>query len=77
LREDDGRAYMDVMVILVDEARGHGESGKSTGEAAKSGRVRGGRREVDVKMPGRAVNEGVRVVGEALEGIVAFEEHPR
>jgi len=77
LREDEGRAYMDVLVMMVDEARGHGEGGKSTGEAAKSGRVRGGRREVDVKMPERGVNEGARVVRDALEGIVAFEEHPR
>jgi len=77
LREDGGRGYREVMAILVNEAMGQGEGGKSTGEAAKSGRVRGGRREVDVKMPERAVNEGARVVRDALEGIVELVEHPR
>lgn len=78
LREDEGRGYREVMAILVDEARGQGEGGKSTGDAAKKGEARVGRREVvDVKMPERAVNEGARVVRDALEGIVEVEGNPR
>lgn len=78
LREDEGRGPKEVMVMLVNEARGQGEGGKNTGEAAKNGKVRVGRREVvGVKMPERAVNEGERVIRDALEGIVEFEEHPR
>ncbi len=78
LREDEGRGYEDVMAILVNEARGQGEGGKSTGDAAKNGEARAGRRQVvDVKMSERAVNEGARVIKDALEGIVEFEGNPR
>jgi len=78
LREDEGRGYRDVLAVLVDEARGQGEGGKSTSDAAKNGKARGGRREVvDVKMPERAVNKGERVIKDALAGIVEFEGNPR
>lgn len=74
LREDEGRGYRDVTAILVDEAR----VGKSTGVVVENGKARAGRQEaVDVKIPEKAVNEGVRVVRDAVEGIVEFEREPR
>lgn len=73
LREDEGRSHKEVMEILVDEARGQEKSGQK--DAGLNTRSKGAEDEpVDVKMPERAVKEGTKVVRDALDGVVVFED---
>lgn len=80
LKEEGYIDKAEVMRVLVREARGledgdeeEEEEGGERGERGEEGK--GGRKEgkIDVRVPEKAVQEGVRVLKGFLEGVVEIE----
>ena len=75
LREDGGRTHDELLAILTDEARGQGEMVQNTGEAIQPTKLNNTAPErINIKMPKEAVKEGTKVVTQALNGVVKFED---
>ena len=70
-REDETRSYNEVMRMLIEEA-----TGKRNGSQQKEGqRSKSEERakEVDVKIPEKAIDKAIQIVSEGLDNVVQFE----
>ena len=75
LREGGGRTHDELVAILTDEARGQGEKVHTAGEAIQPTKANDTAQErINIRMPKEAVKEGTKVITQALNGVVKFED---